>query len=300
MHSRFSYLTIASLAALAFSGCEWGGAHENTWNDGYSWADFTGTYRFVNALLIPASSGTDDGSGSGGDVSEVGKVTHTDGSGNAELTTTSSGSGTVSPVGVGIVPGSFTISALGVTDGGDGKLYKGSTVVGAVTYSTGAWSINGYVGKKGTFGISYNYETMGIGSSVNNSSSDPGQVTVPISYLNVIQQGNKFTMTGDSGMKYTGSITGSNVGRDDYQAARTIYISFEVSAANGQKITGNFSGVWSGASDKAYGTLSNRKVNGTHSRAGNFVGVAADKSIYVYDAMTSETGPSTYVEPSNQ
>ena len=48
MHSRFSYLAIASLAAVAFSGCEWGGAHENTWNDGYSWANFTEAYVTQN------------------------------------------------------------------------------------------------------------------------------------------------------------------------------------------------------------------------------------------------------------
>ena len=107
-------------------------------------------------------------------------------------------------------------------------------------------------------------------------------------------------MTGDSGIKYTGRMTGSNVSKDGYVAAQTVNISFEVSSANGQRIVGSFSGTWSGATDKNYGTLSNRKLNGTHSRAGNFVAVAADKSIYVRDAYTTETGPTTFADPSNQ
>lgn len=283
MHSRFSYLALFSAAALAFSGCEWGGAHEDTWNDGYSWADFTGTYRFVQALIIPGA----------GDPEHPGQVQR-NGQGNGVMATSSSAAGKVSPVGVGIVPGSFSMD-IGVTDDENGNLYLGERRVGSISYSTGSWKITEYVGvEAGThFGIKYTYLTNGLGYA-------DGDEPIPISYLNVTQQGNKFTMTSSRGVVYKGRITGANVGKDDWQAARTVHLSFEVASADGMTITGNFSGMWSGASDKSYGTLSNIKMNATHSRAGNFVGVAADKSLYVYDATSSETGPTFYSEPSNQ
>ena len=289
MHSRFSYLAIVSAATLAFSGCEWGGAHENTWNDGYSWANFTGTYRFVNALITP-SAADDDGTQTDTDL-----VEH-NGSGGGKMETSSKASGKVSPVGEGIIPGSFALTlTVGVIDDSqqDGTLYRGSQAVGSVSYSTGAWSINSYVGAAANSAISISYRYWDKGSPKVPKGADPSK----ISYLNVTQLGNKLTMTGDSGIVYSGRITGSNVGRNDYQSARSIYISFEASSANGQRITGNFSGEWSGASDKSYGVLSNRKVNGTHSRAGNFVGVAADKTIYVADLSINETTPSTYYPP---
>ena len=295
MHSRFSHLAIASLAALAFSGCEWGGVHDHTWNDGYSWADFTGTYRFVNAVIIPASDTAETGS----DTSTVGNVVN-HGTGNGSMSSSYSGSGKVSPVGLGIVPGTFSmlVGSAQVSDlHADGTLYYGSNPAGSVSYAGGGWSINTAIpgATSGThISITYDYETAGPGNPTS------GVDTTPISYLNVVQQGNTFTMTGDSGIKYTGRMTGSNVSKDGYVSAQTVNISFEVSSANGQSIVGSFSGVWSGATDQNYGTLSNRKINGTHSRAGNFVGVAADKSIYVRDAYTTETGPTTFAEPSNQ
>lgn len=288
MHSRFSYLAIASLAVVAFSGCEWGGVHENTWNDGYSWANFTGTYRFVNALITPASV---DESG----TASTAEYTERNGNGSGNMQTSSKAGGKVSPVGEGIVPGSFSLNlSTGVVSDSqkDGKLFRGTQEVGSVNYSTGDWSITSYVAAPAGehFSISYRY----FWRPTDPKTSDVGS---PISYLNVTQLGNKLTMSGDSGIVYTGRITGSNVGRNDYQSARSIYISFEASSANGQRITGNFSGEWSGASDKSYGVLSNRKVNGTHSRAGNFVGVAADKTIYVADLSINETTPSTYYPP---
>ncbi len=111
MHSRFSYLALFSAAALVFSGCEWGGAHEDTWNDGSSWADFTGTYRFVQALIIPGE----------GDSEHPGQVQR-NGQGNGVMATSSSAAGKVSPVGVGIVPGTFIMEDIGVSDDGNGRL----------------------------------------------------------------------------------------------------------------------------------------------------------------------------------
>lgn len=289
MKSRFFYFAPIVAAAVALSGCEWGGAHEDTWNDGYSWANFTGTYRFVNAFIIPASEEEDTDSTTPGDIE------HTDGTGNGKMVTSSSASGQVSPVGKGIKPGKFsmTVGSYTITDDENGGLLCNGKKVGSVSYSSGKWSITDYFGASGGTHIAITYTYLTNGPVV----PPPGPTTVDISYLNVVQQGNRIKLSSDNGIVYNGRITGANVGRDDYQAARTIYISFEASAPTGGKITGTMSGAWSGATEKTYGTLSSRKLNGTHSRAGNFVAVAADKTILIPPVITSETGPSVYETP---
>ena len=98
-------------------------------------------------------------------------------------------------------------------------------------------------------------------------------------------------MIGDSGMVYKGQLTGASTSKDGYVAAQQVRLSFEVTSATGNmKITGHFSGVWSGAADKQYGVLSERTIQGTHNRAGNFVGVAADTTIKVPEVSLSEEG----------
>lgn len=274
------YLTLTCAIAVALSGCEWGGAHENTWNDAYSWADFTGTYRFVKAIIV-----LPDGPGDGDEV-YVKKT----GSGSGSFTTESTASGKVSPVGVGIIPTSFSVTVAGdsLKDDGAGYLLSPKDeVIGSVSYDNGAWGINkgGLIGASAgdKVNITYSYRVV-----ANDGTQKDSNNTVGISYLNVIQQGNKLTMTGDAGVKYSGEITSTSMSADSYIAAQTVNVSFKVSDGNGRTIVGTFSGNWSGASDKNYGTLSDRQMNGTHSRAGNFVAVAADKSISVKNVEISE------------
>ncbi len=103
-------------------------------------------------------------------------------------------------------------------------------------------------------------------------------------------------MVSDRGVVYTGQITGASTSKDGYVAAQQVRLSFEVSEPTGLKITGHFSGTWSGASDKNYGVLSDRTIQGTHNRAGNFVGVAADTTIKVPNLTISEVGESSVGE----
>ena len=290
MHSRFSYLALFSAAALAFSGCEWGGAHEDTWNDGYSWANFTGTYRFVKAVVYAASSSSTD---STSESTSEAKTVELSGSSNGRMDSDTQGSGQITKLGTGIVPGTFKAKVGNVTiqDNGSGTLtIGGSTISSSIDYANGGWSftsskVNAKAGDN--IGVTYKYYSTAGGGGGGGGSGSEGTSTT-LSFLKVTQQGNTFTMTGDNGITYTGKITGSNVDRDNYAAARTVYISFDVASANGMKITGNFSGVWSGASEKSYGVLSDRQIHGTHSRAGNFVGVAADTTITVPTISVSE------------
>ena len=142
-------------------------------------------------------------------------------------------------------------------------------------------------------GITSGSSSSGGGGSSSSSSSGGGAPdnAVYLSFLKVTQQGNKLTMTSDRGMVYKGQITGASTSKDGYVAAQQVRLSFEVTSATGNmKITGHFSGAWSGAADKQYGVLSERTIQGTHNRAGNFVGVAADATIKVPDITISEVG----------
>ncbi len=290
MNYRFSHLAIITAAALAFSGCEWGGAHDDTWNDGYSWANFTGTYRFVKAVVYSSASSESESESS--ETTETAKKI-INGSANAKMSSASEAGGTVK-AGEGIVEGSFQAKVNGksITDDKAGNLVYNGAAVGSIAYSSGSWhfkSINLNANAGDNVAITYKYYDAAGAGGGSGGGSGPYQNATSLSYLKVTQQGNRLTMTGDKGITYTGRITGSNVGRDDYQAARTIYVSFETASSDGKrKITGNFSGVWSGATDKSYGVLSERQIHGTHSQAGNFVGVAADTTIKVPEITVSE------------
>ena len=301
MHSRFSYLALFSAAALAFSGCEWGGAHEDTWNDGYSWANFTGTYRFVKALVYAKSSSSTEESDSTSETTTASSETYTtvNTASSTTMKTEKTAGSTVSAGDSGIVPGSFKITVNGITvrdSSKDGKILTTAGVkVGVVNYETGEWNISwsGFaanVGDKVTIEYSYRNKNL-VPPEVDQPTEPgtyPGYSQINLSFLKVTQLGNKLTMSGSNGIVYKGRITGSNVGKDGWQAARAVYISFEVSNAQGMTITGNFSGTWSGASDKSYGVLSDRQIHGTHSNAGNFVGVAADTTISVPSVQVNE------------
>ena len=307
MHSRFSYLAIASLAAIAFSGCEWGGVHENTWNDGYSWANFTGTYRFTKAVVFLPNQVEEEE-----DTSETETTTTTTTTEyktiNNKVTTTmktdTTADGVVPAGDSGIVPGSFKVTvhaksgSVTVVDDGSGNVGGGK-----VSYETGVWNINSisfYAQKGDKVTIEYAYRNKKVIPPVVDPDPKPGTYPnysmVNLSYLKVTQQGNKLTMSGDSGIVYTGRLTGASTPTDGYVAAQTVRLSFEVSSANGDTITGHFSGNWSGAADKNYGTLSDRQIHGTHSRAGNFVGTAADTTITVPTVEVNEFPTTTASE----
>ena len=359
MRSRFSYLTIAfwaiaSIAVLAFLGCEWGGAHENTWNDGYSWANFTGTYRFVRAVyyLPLASSGSEPDSKQLKSVKDFAKETEYpiyNGQANGRMDAQTKASGTFSVV-MGLVPGSveMTVSctkksgtAKITSDSSNNLIYKGKAVGNVTDKGTWSFSLPLAAGAQAGdwIGITYQYKgnpsgggssssgggssssssgggsssssssgggsssssssgggsssssSSGGGSSSSSSGGGAPNNAVYLSFLKVTQQGNKLTMIGDSGMVYKGQLTGASTSKDGYVAAQQVRLSFEATSATGNmKIIGHFSGVWSGSAEKQYGVLSERTIQGTHNRAGNFVGTAADTTIKVPDITISEVG----------
>lgn len=289
MNFRSALFSLCAASAIALTGCDWGSSGDNTWNDAYAWANFTGTYRFTKAIVTVDTSTSSSETES---VSESEKEEKT-GSGNGTMKTASSASGQVSPVGLGIVPTKFTmtIGTYTISDkNGDGMLYNGSSHVGSVTYSSGKWDITAYIGvPSGThISITYKYSAKKGGGGTGGGGGSGNSNAIPLSYLNVVQKGNKVTMSGDSGIVYSGQLTGASMGSDGYVAAQTVYLSFSVASAGGDKITGSFSGVWSGAGDSTFGNMTQRQIHGTLSNGTTFVGTAADVTISVPQATVSE------------
>lgn len=295
MNSRSVLFSLCAASAIALTGCDWGSSGDNNWNDSYAWANFTGTYRFTKAIITVSTSSSSSASEDGTSTSES-QTEEKGGTGNGEMEKSNKATGQVSPVDLGITPTTFTmtIGSYVISDkNGDGKLYSGSTEVGSVTYSSGKWEITQSFGaSKGTkININYKYNAKkgnSGGSSSGGSSTSPDSNAINLSYLNVVQRGNKLTMTGDSGIVYSGQLTGASMGSEGYVAAQTVYLSFSVSSASGGKITGSLSGNWSGAGDKSYGTMSNRQIHGTLSNGTTFVGTAADVTISVPTVSVSE------------
>lgn len=267
MHFRFSHLVLFSAAALAFSGCEWGGAHENTWNDGYSWLNFTGTYALSELAAITSSGSTSEEEESSS--TKVSTATFTSKSTNRSVSDSTTFTGNISLKGSNPKITEFHVqigshSATGDPSTGD---ISGDLITGHFTTSGGAWSAifeGATPESSATASGAYTYE------GVSPPSSSSGTT---ISYLHVTQKGNVLTITDSAGTVYNGRTTGSSGPANGYENAGSASMSFEASSSGGGRIVGSLTGVWSGSSDKTHGTLSGRTVHATISTHGSNVDV---------------------------
>lgn len=242
MMKRNFLLTGAVAAVMSLTvGCEWTGtSSEESWNDAYSWANFSGTYHLYNTV-DPTEESTE---------SEV--LVSSEGVGSTSDTDSYGGTLGRRPV----VAGSLVIQISGTTftDQGDGTLAGGQS--GTINYATGAWSAR-TLGTPPVEGqpiiASYRYLLAGTVTS-------PGSA---LTTLTVNQKGNLLTFTDNNGMVYSGRVTGANVPSDSRVSAN-VRINFEV-ASSSARIIGTLSGDWSGGTT---GTLSNRSMLGTYSAQG--------------------------------
>ena len=266
MHFRFSHLVLFSAAALAFSGCEWGGAHENTWNDGYSWLNFTGTYTLSELAALTSSGSTSSEEESSSTSTTVSTASFTSHGTKSGKTFT----GSIHLKGNNPEIKSFTVSLGGMgTATGDpatGQI-TGDSITGSFTTTT--WS------------ISYSGNSAGMPDSATATGTytyqgvptPPGPTGTTISYLHVTQKGNVLTITDSAGTVYNGRTTGSSGPANGYENAGSASMSFEASSSGGGRIVGSLTGVWSGSTDKTHGTLSGRTVHATISTHGSNVDV---------------------------
>lgn len=265
MNKSLIPITVVAVSAAAFVGCEWGGVHSGeSWNDAYSWANFTGTYK----LATPVVEDSTDGSTASFSRSHVFDGNRSYNAGKTAL-----------------VPGSVSVTIAGLgsfTDNGDGSTTFSGSGSHSVTinHSAGtvsitlAGTIDPYIGKSITISGKYSVSASSGSSS-------------PITWLNVNQKGNLLTIQDSNGVTYSGKITGASCPTADesgYITAAHIRFPFEATSANGKiRLSGSLSGDWSGSSSATTGTLSNRTIDANYSRGSSnaqFMAVSGSVAIY--------------------
>lgn len=239
LHRKFLLTGAVAVVIGLGAGCEWSGtSSEESWNDAYSWANFSGTYHLYNVI----------------DSSEIDiddQVETTQNLGLTSATDTYNGTLAHRP----ILAGSVTINIGGTTftDQGDNTLAGGQG--GTINYGTGAWSARTDGDPLLGSAMTATYTYLLSGTEVIPGSS--------ITLFTVNQQGNLLTFTDNSGVAYSGRVTGANVPSDS-RVAGSVRLNFEVKSSTA-KLVGTLSGDWSGGTT---GTLSNRSLLGTYSAQG--------------------------------
>ena len=282
MNHRMNFFAAVACVAV-LTGCDWGGVSDDeSWNDAYSWLNFSDTYT----LSDPANF---ENAAPEGGLVDKGTV---HGYGDGNMTSYSSSIPSLGGrIGDGVVPGSVVViattevatgneelnydSVMTFSDNGKGGLVvaKGTGEGGTIEYSTGAFSINtGSNPIKGKISVTY--------SCYGKSTGLDGVYSV--TFLHVSQKGNLFTMTDSNGTTFSGRITGASLPKDNYETGKDVRIAFDVSSGAGDKIVGNFTGTWSGAPSGTSGSLSKRMMSGTYYHAGehkDFHGVASTETV---------------------
>jgi hypothetical protein len=260
---RGLYFAVGLAAVATLCGCDWSGSgDEGSWNDSYSWADFTGTYRSPSGGTIvnqnsPGATATAPG---GTSTAKVGNENH--GVSRSGTLGHPPVAGSVTVFAKGKQNDKFqTPATLSFTDNGSGVLVSSDTTYGAngtVNYGTGAWTINVNNFNLELVTAAYTYEIQGSAGAGTSSS----KANVMIYSFHVSQSGNKLTIADSNGVTYSGQITAANVPSDTTQSG-SIRLSFEASSGS-VKLVGTFTGDWSGTGTAGQGTLSNRLMEGTY------------------------------------
>jgi hypothetical protein len=261
MMKRNVLLTGAVAAVICLSvGCEWTGtSSEESWNDAYSWVNFSGTYRLYD--IVVATPGTDPTETT--TTTEINVENENQGSTGNTPGDTFGGVLNNTPIVAGSVR--ITIAGEPLIDNGAEVLTGGNGNGGTIKYGTGAWTaqLAGSPGANQSIRATYTY--VRSGTVIN--PGKPGSSGATLTQITINQQGNLLTFTDNNGVVYSGRVTGANVPSDS-RTAGNVRLNFEVSAGNGAKIIGTLSGDWSGG---ASGTLANRLLRGTYSRGGTHV-----------------------------
>ena len=247
---------MAALIGLTV-GCEWTGtSSEESWNDAYSWVNFSGTYRLYD--LVEATPGTDPTEST--TTTEIDVINENQGS-TIDGVDSYSGALHNTPV----VAGSVTITINGVPFVDNGTEVLVGANGGTIKYGTGAWTAKTVGSPDPNRDIRASYTYVKSGTVV--VPGNPGTTGSTITQFTVNQQGNLLTFTDNNGVVYNGRVTGANVPSES-RSAGNVRLNFEVTAGNGARIIGTLSGDWSGGTT---GTLSNRLLRGTYSRGGTHV-----------------------------
>jgi hypothetical protein len=220
---------LALLLVLMMTGCEWeSSGSEGSWDDSYSWVNFSGLYRSTGGALVGEFSSASTSSGSSG--SETTGTTISiirENDGVAENTRTQLGGNCNNN---GIVPGSVTIRfedqdnglLIGsATDDGAGVLSGTYTLVGidntgreingTIDYTTGTWAVN--LEEPGFFStanilLDYAYSPENASDIVDQGDNDSGMNIAggDVMTMLVEQVGNRLRFVDSNGNSYEGTL----------------------------------------------------------------------------------------------
>jgi hypothetical protein len=312
---RFILLALAGSASIALVGCDWGssGEGEDTWNDAYSWVNFTGVYRGTGGGVLVS-----DFTASGG-VSTNGVGVTTNSIHGEYIETAVVGQSTYTGVFRynGIVPGSVLLTAgvFVLTDDAGGGALAGSGKTGTIDYGTGAWSID-LMGEwpPGGTQIRADYESTGhVNGSSDSGGGDvvdnnSGATGITIYQFIVEQQGNNISFMDNNGSVYSGKLgrvsTTGGINQDNVSSTRTptagttVFGDYNVTGTSkvGKQVrmVGSLQGVVMGAGSSI--SLANRVLLGTwlekDGKTGQINGEAASVAINV-PGVTNAIAPVT-------
>jgi len=281
-------LVLALGGVVLAGGCEWTGTSEGeSWNDAYSWVDFSGVYRAADGASPIVTGGSSSGSSAYVQTESAGTT----------INGAPTYSGTVSKA--PIVPGSVTVrlgSQFVFSDNGAGGLAQvGGTGVGSIAYATGAWSAKADNTTDPDQTISVTYQV-----AATSGTAIPGNSGSAVYHITVDQTGNLLGMTDSRGKAFSGKITGSS-GASDPTVPGSVRLVFDATSADGSvRIKGSFTGDWSGATlnpdgvTASGGVLVNRQLEGTwieNKIQGNINAISGPYAIPSVSVSYSVTAP---------
>jgi hypothetical protein len=205
---RLTGSLVLSLVLAFVVGCEWtGSSGGSTWDDSYSWVNFSGTYRAPDGGTIVSSFNVTTGGSEPTDTQITGEIIATGVSGTDQY------NGTLDNTPV--KEGSLTINAgtFTLTDDGDGTLTGTAGTDGTVDYETGSWSIDlkGQIIADGEIiSASYIYTSGGEEGQPDSGTDDDA-----IFSLIVSQTGNLLAITDSNGGSLSGTISSVSSGGGD-------------------------------------------------------------------------------------
>ncbi len=271
-------VVLVVLAGLSFVGCEWQTSSDgDSWNSSYDWVNFAGVYRPAagRTYVISAFGPTD-----GGSPASTEQVSQSIGSGTG-LEPNFSGTLANTPV----IAGSIIVNDNGgqiLTDDGSGHLSGDGT--GTIDYKSGTITVSFIHAAPNGNNVLVSYHYSKAGSPGN---PQPGSAKAVYS-ISVDQAGNKLSFRDSNGMTYAGELT-SVSGGSDGTVAGAVVANFNVTGADGSKISGVFQGQYTpnnGASGA--GTLA-RVMNGTYTAPGGQTGDVVGSAGSVNVVVTSDS-----------
>lgn len=312
---RYLNLMAVVLAVGVFGGCEWDSTSDSgTWDDSYSWVNFSGLYRGLNGSPFLVADFSNSPSTATGGTNRTITVGASSPDVILESVNAEDATYTGTTANDAITPGTFAIrldNSVAFLDDGEGNLVGQNPIAmeGTITYSTGAWSVRfSDPPNNGSLEATYTYnEALSSGDS--SAATGLNIAGGSVASMQVEQTGNRLRFRDSNGYTYEGQLSvvalagGDTTGRSSGDVSAT----FEVKGQVGSgivTISGTFSGSYIAPGDVEFenesaaiifGEMSDRIMQGVWIQPGgtaDVYGVAPQISVSV-NVESGTTGTTT-------